>query len=437
MENNEKIELINSGKQMLQMYFANTEEILDKQLKNFEKLLASKIAETHKQNSLDEILSIVESSFAEIVKNKVNELFQKIKQSEIVFYEARLKTAELVFNSNQSDRNKTIYLDNQLKRIDEKPTDLVCLISELIDAEVDKKDVFATDKEFQKFVKEIFIKLRIQPNEASDIKQITSSYYERLKNDIYLNLENLLKTNKFAVNYNITQKMDESNIRNGKTTAASKLEKNITAQTIDTMENIVREIVRTNKAKTKEDLKRLSTIVISSIFVSLPEAYKDQRELLEVIVETNIVDRLGGILDRQIKSLEQNINEKNADAISNEFYEEKRYKNIPNYECNFDTVSMVYQDVLAEIISAYDLDKGEMKVEAKSGLDRINTTIQNITNSTKIVFNGLVDAINNENIEKLRQVLEQMHSSKFSESQKLVQSINEQNDIVTGYKSSK
>ena len=434
MENIEKVELINNGKEMLDLYFINTESILEKQLKNFEKLLATKILEAHKQGSLEEMLELVESSFTEIIKDKVDEIYQKIKQNELTFYEARLKTAELVFNSNQSNRNKTIYLDNQLKRIDEKSVDLIEIISELTDSEVNEKDIFGIDEVFEKFVREIFIKLRIQSDEANEIKHLTTSYYDRLKSDIYLNLENLLKTNRFAVNYNITQKMDEANIRNGKTTAASKLERTITANTIESMEKIVREIVEKNKGKTKEDLKRLSSIVISSIFGSLPEAYKDQRELLDVIVETNIIDRLGGILDRQIKSLEHNINEKNNDEISNEFYEEKRYKNIPTYECDFESVSMVYQDVLDEIISAYDLDKGDMKIEAKSGIDRINTTISNVTNTTKIIFNALVHSITEENKEKLDEAKKGMYESKFSESQKLVQSINDQNDIVTGYK---
>ena len=87
-------------------------------------------------------------------------------------------------------------------------------------------------------------------------------------------------------------------------------------------------------------------------------------------------------------------------------YEEKRYKNIDEYECEFDLVNKVYQDVLHEIRIAYDIPEDDIKSK------KIDMIILSETNSTKMVLQKLINMINYENKKNLNEVTEKMYESR-------------------------
>lgn len=404
----------------------------------FGDILLRKIADAYKIIDSERLQILLDETIAK-VNEELNYLFSNYQIAETEFYGKNLKTADLIFNTLNDKRTQRIYLDNLLKKIEHKSVeDLDAIFTEsakskfeMAENEDDSKNVdsvqnLSIDQILNQFMRVLVNYSKLTTTQAEDLRELMQHYCEMYKGDILKAVQIFLDDNKNASVIGIEREIDKREIRNGKTRAVAMMERSI----INNLQKILEEKLVNTISKYKQsaidELKICSSSIIEVIFRLLPSQYQDQRGLLEIIIDTNINERLVNLLDTEIKKLADNLCAKNQDIIVNELYEEKRYKNIEDYNFDIDLVEKVYQDVLHEIRISYDIqpDKEDQTVlheirksynipepedDEKRQSKRLNLVVMSESNSTKNIFKSLVDSIKNENTQNLKMIILEMH----------------------------
>lgn len=365
-----------------------------------QKLFAGKISEMYSidEEKIDQILKI---EFSDKALGLIDNLFSYFERDESDFYSKNMNTVDLIFNTLKDNRTKVIYLDNIIKKINEKKE----AVKEILE-QIPKEDESISEENlrmiFSKSIQKILNSINLSKEKQEELVKIAFHYYQLYQSDIASTIEQYLDSNKKTSIDGIEEEMDKQRLRGNKTSAVARIEKEIANNSKKVIDSLLEESIKNNKKKSREELKICSSSIIGIIFKSLPEEYKKQQALLEVIVDTNINERLGKILDEVTDDLSQKLKAKNHDIIENEFYEEKRYKNIKPYEIDLNQIDKVYQDVLHEITIAYDIPT------TNNSLKRLNLVILSESNSTKNVFKNSINHIRAENEVNLSQVLGKM-----------------------------
>ncbi len=365
-----------------------------------QKLFAGKISEMY---SIDEekINQILKIEFSDKALGLIDNLFSYFERDESDFYSKNMNTVDLIFNTLKDNRTKVIYLDNIIKKINEKKE----TVKEILE-QIPKEDESISEENlrmiFSKSIQKILNSINLSKEKQEELVKIAFHYYQLYQSDIASTIEQYLDSNKKTSIDGIEEEMDKRRLRGNKTSALARIEREIANNSKKVIDSLLEESIINNKKKSREELKICSSSIIGIIFKSLPEEYKKQQALLEVIVDTNINERLGKILDEATDDLSQKLKAKNHDIIENEFYEEKRYKNIKPYEIDLNQIDKVYQDVLHEITIAYDIPT------TNNSLKRLNLVILSESNSTKNVFKNSINHIRAENEVNLSQVLGEM-----------------------------
>lgn len=365
-----------------------------------QKLFAGKISEMYSidEEKIDQILKI---EFSDKALGLIDNLFSYFERDESDFYSKNMNTVDLIFNTLKDNRTKVIYLDNIIKKINEKKEN----VKEILE-QIPKEDESISEENlrmiFSKSIQKILNSINLSKEKQEELVKIAFHYYQLYQSYIASTIEQYLDSNKKTSIDGIEEEMDKQRLRGNKTSAVARIEKEIANNSKKVIDSLLEESIKNNKKKSREELKICSSSIIGIIFKSLPEEYKKQQALLEVIVDTNINERLGNILDESTDDLSQKLKAKNHDIIENEFYEEKRYKNIKPYEIDLDQIDKVYQDVLHEITIAYDIPT------TNNSLKRLNLVILSESNSTKNVFKNSINHIRAENEVNLSQVLGEM-----------------------------
>lgn len=365
-----------------------------------QKLFAGKISEMYSidEEKIDQILKI---EFSDKALGLIDNLFSYFERDESDFYSKNMNTVDLIFNTLKDNRTKVIYLDNIIKKINEKKEN----VKEILE-QIPKEDESISEENlrmiFSKSIQKILNSINLSKEKQEELVKIAFHYYQLYQSDIASTIEQYLDSNKKTSIDGIEEEMDKQRLRGNKTSAVARIEKELADNSKKVIDSLLEESIKNNKKKSREELKICSSSIIGIIFKSLPEEYKKQQALLEVIVDTNINERLGKILDESTDDLSQKLKAKNHDIIENEFYEEKRYKNIKPYEIDLNQIDKVYQDVLHEITIAYDIPT------TNNSLKRLNLVILSESNSTKNVFKNSINHIRAENEVNLSQVLGKM-----------------------------
>lgn len=365
-----------------------------------QKLFAGKISEMYSidEEKIDQILKI---EFSDKALGLIDNLFSYFERDESDFYSKNMNTVDLIFNTLKDNRTKVIYLDNIIKKINEKKEN----VKEILE-QIPKEDESISEENlrmiFSKSIQKILNSINLSKEKQEELVKIAFHYYQLYQSDIASTIEQYLDSNKKTSIDGIEEEMDKQRLRGNKTSAVARIEKELANNSKKVIDSLLEESIKNNKKKSREELKICSSSIIGIIFKSLPEEYKKQQALLEVIVDTNINERLGKILDESTDDLSQKLKAKNHDIIENEFYEEKRYKNIKPYEIDLNQIDKVYQDVLHEITIAYDIPT------TNNSLKRLNLVILSESNSTKNVFKNSINHIRAENEVNLSQVLGKM-----------------------------
>ena len=392
----EKIYLEEELKEQVIKKINHTKEIVLKQTSSLEHILINKIADNFDIDK-NRLQTYFTKMFTVKVLEEIDNLFKIYYESELEFYNKNLKTADLIFNSLTEKRTQTIYLDNIIKKIEQKESNK----NDIFDRPINEET--SINLLFNDFVSVIAKNPKLTIDDSDDLRKMANHYYQLYTNDVKTIIEQCFESNKSLVISRINTEMDEKGLRNGKTSQIVKVEKSIMDNSLNVMNQILSKIIERSKQKAVVDLKECSSTVVDLIFKLLPIEYQEQRGLLEIIVDTNINERLGNLLDSEINKLSDNLSDKNKDKIGNELYEEKRYKNIDGYKCNFDDIEKVYKDVLHEIVIAYDIPEEEQQ------LKRLNLILMSESNSTKAVFQETINYISFENEKALKIVISEMN----------------------------
>lgn len=404
----------------------------------FGDILLRKITDAYKVIDSERLQSLFDETIAKI-NEELSYLFSHYQIVETEFYGKNLKTADLIFNTLNDKRTQRIYLDNLLKKIDHKSVeDSDAIFTEsaknkfdMTENTDDSKNVnsvsnLSIDQILNQFVRVLVNYSKLTTTQAEDLRELMQHYCEIYKGDILKAVQIFLDDNKSAAVIGIEREIDKREIRNGKTRAVAMMERSIINNSQKIMEEKLANTISKYKQSAIDELKICSSSIIEVIFRLLPSQYQDQRGLLEIIIDTNINERLVNLLDTEIKKLADNLCTKNQDIIVNELYEEKRYKNIEDYNFDIDLVEKVYQDVLHEIRISYDIqpDKEDQTVlhEIRKSYNipepeddenrqskRLNLVVMSESNSTKNIFKNLVDSIKNENTQNLKMIILEMH----------------------------
>lgn len=378
-----------------------TKEIVMEQTLRLQRLLVNKIAERTKLSS-EKLNELMSQEFAVPATKGLETVLKHFQEEEQSFFKKNMTTSDLIFNTLKEKRIQVIYLDNIIKKIEERNLDVENTIEKTLSPKNENSiDYFKVllNKSMQKILSLPGISL----DEAEKIMQISTHYYKLYHVDFISTIEHYLYINKkFSVN-SIEEMMDNKRLRGEKNSSIAKLERTIITSSKNAIDVLLNESIQKNREKSKQELRVCASAVISVIFKLMPDEYKTQQSLLEVIIDTNINERLGKLLDEETDTLSQNLREKNYDAIDNELYEEKRYKKLKPYELDISQIDKVYQDVLKEVKIAYDIPEDNINFK------RLGLVLLSESNSTKKVFKNSMTNINTENELNLGKVLDEMN----------------------------
>lgn len=378
-----------------------TKEIVTEQTLRLQRLLVSKISEQTNLPS-EKLNELMEEEFSLNAQNAFESVFKHFETEEQKFFKKNMTTADLIFNTLKEKRVQVIYLDNIIKKIEEKSFNVENTLEEILSSNKEKSGDYLKII-LNKSMKRILSLPGISLDEAEKITQVSTHYYKLYHVDVISTIEHYLYLNKkFSIN-NVESEMDNKKLRGKKNSSIAKLERTIITSSKNAIDVLLNESIQKNKIKSREELKICASAIINVIFKLMPDEYKNQQSLLEVIIDTNINERLGKILDEETDTLSQTLKEKNYEAIDNELYEEKRYRKIRQYELELSQIDTVYQDVLKELKTAYDIPEDDIN------LKRLSLVLLSESNSTKKVFKNSINNINTENELNLGKVLEEMN----------------------------
>lgn len=409
----EYTELVVDIKDGINIGLNQTKLLIERQTIVLSNLLINKISSTYKNINRERLQRLFNETFVNKVIQELENIFVYYENTETEFYDKNLKTADQVFNTLNDKRIQTIYLNNILKKIDEKFENIDLIFSKSIKEKIntessnaieDKDNPQSINDMFNRFVKIIVGNPNLSIDEADDLEKMAVHYYDLYKNDVSSAIKKFLGDNKTRAIAKIEQEMDKREIISGKNSAVSKAEKTITSNSLKVIEQLLSESISKFKSNAIDELKVCSSSIVDLIFKLLPIEYRDQKGLLEVIIDTNINERLGRLLVSETKSLESVLQAKDKDVIQNELYEEKRYKKIDDYKLDYLLVDKVYQDVLHEVRIAYDIPEDNPQSK------RLDLVVLSESNSTKMVFKNLINNITFENERNLKLIIKEMHN---------------------------
>ena len=116
----EKTQLQLEGQDYLRENLETTKVIMEKQVMSFGRLLSGKIITRYPNVNKESLGKLFLNSFTAPVCEEFDYLFRYYNKNETEFYDKNLKTADLVFNNKLSERNQAIYLNNIIKKVNER-----------------------------------------------------------------------------------------------------------------------------------------------------------------------------------------------------------------------------------------------------------------------------------------------------------------------------
>lgn len=376
----------------------NTVKVVMHQTELFLSKIIKIISMTIKKLDSTTIKDNLKISFVSELEKIYKQLFLQLHQQEMKFYLEKILSCEQILNSKTKNVYKIKYITALILKINEKEINDLDIFNKQIENNLNMNEVFS------KFIDEVIQQGDIEESVAYDLKGLCNRSYNTFKHDVTATIENYLKNNQLNIINVINDELTERGLLDGKMSLILEKEKQITNYASNVIQNRLNINVETNKKIAIHELNNCSWSIIDLIFKSLPEEYKDQKELLEIILNTNINQRLGEILNSEADALKNNLNEKNLDIVKNEFYDDKSYKNILEYTSELSVITKAYKDVLHEIVIAYDIPEDD------PNLKRLNLLIHGETHSTVEVFKKLFARINYQNENDIYKIKKEMHS---------------------------
>lgn len=377
-------------------------DIIKKQIVLLEKFITSKAITISSKIDSSSFEEIIHSLLGEPLDEKLIKYTDDYEKEELKYYSKVMETVSLIFSSSADNTRQLIYLENIMKKIDKRVNNF----KKEIEASEKTSDIKEREEEinklFQALIDRAEANYHLDLEEVEDLTEIIDQYREKLISDFKIDINSTNKFDKKVVEDIIEREIYDKDLRKGKTRQQFEYEKKLVEEALKTSNKLLDKSILKHKEKFIGQLDQSATKLVDMIFEVLPKEYKDQRQLLEVILDTDIKERLTSLAEKEIKTEKSILSAKNENILENELYDEKRYKNFPKYEFDSSCIDKVYEDILKEVRNAYLLpDEGILAI-------KLNFRIKTESTFTKEAFDEMLSGIKKDNGDNLYAVIDDL-----------------------------
>lgn len=377
-------------------------EVIKKQIVLLENFISSKAATISSKIDRESFEEISHSLLGESITRNLIKYIDILENEELKYYTKVMGTVELIFKSSSDNTRQLIYLENIMKKNDSRTS----LFARTIEKEAPNTNIKYTKEEinklFQKLIDRAKINYHLTLQEVEDLTEIVDQYKEKFISDFKKDINGINEFDKTVAEDIIEREIYSRDLRNGKTRQQFESEKRLVGEAVKTANKLLDKSILKHKDRFINQLDQSATKMVDLIFEVLPKEYEDQRQLLEVILDTDIKERLTSLADKETKTERTMLSAKNENILENELYDEKRYKNFPKYEFESSCIDKVYEDILKEVRAAYLLpEEGFLAT-------KLNFRIKIESANTKDAFDDMLSNIKKDNANNLYAVIDDL-----------------------------
>ena len=365
-------------------------KVMEKQIVLLEKFISSRAAVLSSRIDKQSLNEMIHSMVTEPISKMLSVSVDEYENAELQYYAKVMQTVELVLLSGADKTRQLIYLENVIKKANIRSANFSEQL-ENSENEGCKKTEEKINDLFGSLLEKIKNNYRLSLDEVDDLSEIADRYKEKFINDFKSDLNNMNKFDREANEEIIVREIYSNDLRKGKTKQQFQYEQQFIIQANKAAAKRLDCSIEKNKGKFIGKLDKSATDLIDLIFDVLPKEYESQRLLLEVILDTDIKERLTSLANEEIKTEKSILTSKNENVLENELYEEKRYKRFPTYEFDSECIDNVYQNILKEVKDAYLLPDDGMLAT------KLNYRIKAESENTKKAFGEMISNIKEEN----------------------------------------
>lgn len=376
--------------------------IIKKQIILLENFISSKAVAISPKIDRDSFEETSHSLLSGPIDRNLIKYIDALENEELKYYIKMMGTVELIFKSSSDNTRQLIYLENIIKKINKRTK----LFAETIEKEAPNTNIKNTKKEinklFQKLIDRAKINYHLNLQEVEDLTEIVDQYKERFISDFKKDINGINDFDKQVAEDIIEREIYSRDLRNGKTRQQFEYEKKLIEEAIKTSNKLLDKSIIKHKDKFIGQLDQSATKLVDLIFEVLPKEYEDQRQLLEVILDTDIKERLTSVAEKETKTERSMLSAKNENVLENELYDEKRYNNFPKYEFESSCIDKVYEDILKEVRAAYLLPEEGLLAT------KLNFRIKIESTNTKEAFDEMLSNIKQDNTNNICAIIDDL-----------------------------
>lgn len=376
--------------------------IIKKQIVLLQNFISSKAITISSKIDKESFEEIINSLLVEPLNKKLNTYTDDYENEELKYYSKVMETVSLIFSSSADNTRQLIYLENIIKKIDKRANNFTKEIesSEKVDDIKDREE--EVNKLFQNLINRAKVNYNLDLEEVEDLAEIVDKYREKFISDFKIDIGGTNKANRKIIEDIIEREIYNKDLRKGKTRQQFEYEKKLVEGALKTSNKLLDKSILKHKDKFIGQLDQSATKLVDLIFEVLPKEYEDQRQLLEVILDTDIKERLTSLAEKETKTERAMLSAKNENILENELYDEKRYKSFPKYELEASCIDKVYEDILKEVRAAYLLpEEGFLAT-------KLNFRIKIESANTKDAFDDMLSNIKKDNANNLCAVIDDL-----------------------------
>ena len=213
--------LVNEIGEIIFEHGENFKESCVAKTKILKKFVLEKLATMVDDSKKEEIVEYTSEKYLKPIEKNLSLIFEDIDKSEKEFYANYMKTIDLIFKAESKNRMKVIYLENIIKKIENKELNSDSIISMKKSSENSDSDNSIPDKSvneiFNEMIQDITKKYSLTPEQVADFKTKVIHYKDIYEQHLEEDLDKYFKHNKKCVITGIITEMDGQKLREGKT----------------------------------------------------------------------------------------------------------------------------------------------------------------------------------------------------------------------------
>lgn len=388
----------NNVEQKIDENIKNKKIIVNKQITLLQRFIVSGICQVIDDVDKEELGTTVQNELAAPLYNITNELFDKYYQDDKEFYMKNVKTVSLVCDTVENNKTRNIYLNNISKKISERNYDVDMDIQRKRDPKNGETDNI--NHLFSKIISSISKQYGLNLEEADEVLKVVDKYHMNFITDLYNGIESFINDDRKIV-YNFLEKKVPA--YNG--LQQSLLESSLASETIRVSHKKLEEIISINEKELKESLALSAYNMVKMIFKNVPEKYRNHDSLASV-AESYVNDNLEDILKKENKEIVKNIDQQNSASIRQriEGTSDLENKKEINYRCNGDRIDNLFNKVLKELRSSYNLSSDDYQAK------RLDLLVKSSSNLFKESFNSYIEKVYADNKKIMDVILQEVDS---------------------------